>query len=214
MLQGPSKGDLVLPIAGYNPMGGEWVLSKIEALQAIDAEELMAQTLHTLNESFPESFREITVVLNLADDVGGAWSQRYLTDYSSKFDIAPLVKRQFCTPFLWTSEIFSETLITHRTKAYALRTQYWMTHGKPLSLSAIVRQEVQVSRQCQNESPVDASIDIEWLHTYFSKHQDTEDYSIIFNFLYGDEASEVFAYQTYGIPKNGGLAYIQFLCNS
>ena len=87
MLQGETKDDMIMPIAGYNPMGKDHVLEQLLALKNLGAEKIAATQLDDINAKIRHSGRhEISVVLNLADDIGGAWTDPYATDYSSKFE--------------------------------------------------------------------------------------------------------------------------------
>ena len=49
MLQGTQKTDMILPIGGYNPMGGEYILSKLNKLQNLDAEQIIQAELEKIN---------------------------------------------------------------------------------------------------------------------------------------------------------------------
>ncbi|MEM7382706.1 MAG: hypothetical protein AAF361_16170, partial [Bacteroidota bacterium] len=135
MLLGESREDVVLPIAAFNPLGKELVMEKVKQLIDMRAEELMQEVIFEVNGSLkiPDN-RTISVGLNLLDDIGGAWSDRFTTDYSSKFDFGSLHKRNFCLPSFWTSETLSVEMIRPRTKEYLYRTLYWLEHGKPQSL--------------------------------------------------------------------------------
>jgi len=74
-LQGDSKEDLILPIAGFNPMAKEHVLYKIEELEGLNAEEVMHQAIKEFNANLQNPIDDIfLVVLNLADDLKGAWT--------------------------------------------------------------------------------------------------------------------------------------------
>ena len=50
LLQGESKDDMLLPIAGYNPMGKELALNKLRALKALKAEGIIAEKLQAINK--------------------------------------------------------------------------------------------------------------------------------------------------------------------
>lgn len=110
-LQGPTKGNLNFPIGGFNPMAKEHALQKIKELKSLQAENIIAETLNELNKKIKSDHsRTIKVILNLADDLKGGWTNRYTTDFDSKFKINALVTRNFCTPFFWTSEDYNPNL--------------------------------------------------------------------------------------------------------
>jgi len=44
--QGGTKGDLKLPISGFNPMAKEHIIGKIEELENLEAESIMERELY------------------------------------------------------------------------------------------------------------------------------------------------------------------------
>ena len=126
-LQGDTKGDLALPIDGFNPMTKAHVLDKLRALKALKVEKIMSETL---TYAFPKQKNApvFKIALTLADDAQGGWTNRFTTDFDSKFKINALVNRQFCTPIFWTSDDYSSTIIQKITMEYAFWTACW--HNK------------------------------------------------------------------------------------
>ncbi len=199
LLEGDTKGDMQLPISGFNPMAKEHVTQKLLELKALDAEELMKETLREINYRFNEhpDKRIFKMVMNLADDLKGGWTNRYTTDYDSKFKLNALVTRNFCTPFFWSCENYADALIQLRTKEYALRTLYWLTHSKPITLHDHVEQERFVATFSGNEPEPLPHFDV--LDAYYTAHRNSEEYIVIFNFLYGDETCKSLGFPCYGI---------------
>jgi hypothetical protein len=204
-----TKKDIALPIAAFNPMGKELVLKKIRELMNLETEPLISELIDTINLTLPDSIdRKINLAVNLVDDVGGAWSNKYTTDFSSKFGFESILKRNFCLPYFWTSEKFSEELVVRRTREYMLRTQYWLDNKKPETLREHLDQEVCV--QTHLNLPIGNGLDqesVEVVEKLFKENRDSIDYGFIFNFFYGDEACEALGYITYGFPKNAGFKY-------
>lgn len=214
-LQQGDKNDLRLPIMGYNPMAKEHVPQKIEALLAMDAESIMAEVLVSVNEKCPPSKGpEIKVVLNLADDLHGGWTNRHTTDFDSKFKHAPLVRRHFCTPYCWTGETHSPQLIRERTEAYALRTWHHLEHPKIKTLADHLRQEVFVQSTTSHRSSLPSTEGLAEIELFYQRHQDSDLYPLIFNFFYGDEASRSLGYSTYGIGPFTGFDFARYLANA
>ena len=211
MLQGETKDDMIMPIAGYNPMGKDQVLEKLLALQNLGAERIVATQLDHINETIKHSGREdISVVLNLADDIGGAWTDRYATDYSSKFDLAALIKRNFCTPYFWTSEDFTSELIHTRTAEYVYRTYFQISHQRPRNLRDHFEQEIFVHDQIGHNESLSPH-DFSDIAEFYQRHKQSEAYDLIFNFFYGDEASASLGYATHGRSANEGFAFAKFM---
>jgi len=210
MLQGDTKGDMALPITGFNPMAKDHILEKIAQLEALHAEELIADVLRDLNNSVEtDSFGDITIVVNIADDLKGAWTNRYTTDYDSKFKLSAFVSRRFCVPHFWTSENYSAHLIETRVKSYAYRMQYLMVNPLPVTLEDHVEQETYVEHQLDFSSDLDSHT-YEALDSFYLAHRDSDDYSLIFNFFYGDAASLDLGYKTYGVSVATGYDYIRY----
>ncbi len=213
MLQGGEKKDLILPIAGYNPMAKEEVLHKVEYLIALGAENIVEESIDAINASYHKDDLTIEVVLNLADDIGGSWSNYFTTDYSSKFQITALVKRNFCTPFLWTGEEISAALVKQRAEAYMYRTAYWIQYRNPISLEDHLKQEIYVQQKVNRYEPPSKELNYEKAERFFLQHRNVEDYNLIFNFFYGDEASNLLQYSTYGFGKSTGFDFVQNIHN-
>ena len=206
-LQGGTWGDLKLPISGFNPMAKEHIIGKIEELENLEAESIMEQAIQEVNSSLAANHDvEFQVVLNLADDYKGGWTNFYSTDYESKFKIRGLVDRNFCTPYFWTSENYTENLIRLRTKEYLNRTLYWLNNSNPVSLKEHIDQEVNVAMSTIDKLVPEDSLKDETIENFYRENQNSEDHSLIFNFLYGDVASESLGYKQYGLIANAGFS--------
>lgn len=200
ILQGDSKDDMTVPVQNFNPMAKEHVAEKLQHLKQLKAEELIASVLEELNKkATSKKERIIQTSLALADDLKGAWTNRYTTDYDSKFKLNALASRNFCTPIFWTSEVYTEELIRTRTLQYCLRTLYFSNTGKAVSLEDHIRQEVFVAKHSEKEG--NTPCDFEHLHVFYNNNKLSEQYDIIFNFLYGDAACEELAFPTHGIKE-------------
>ncbi len=211
LLQGDTKGDLVLPIGGYNPMAKPHLLEKISELQSLQAEGLLDQTLQQINalKLLPDQKKNFNVSITISDDLLGGWTNRFTTDYDGRFKLNPLVGRQFCVAQLWSSEAYSPALICERVQTAVYRTIYWSMHPKPLTLEEQVAQEQFVARHTQYANALPQA-NWEQLENFYQEHRHTEDYSIIFNFLYGDHASQQLGFKTYGINDElAGVHYIR-----
>lgn len=204
-LQGSSKGDLQLPIGGFNPMAKEHIMTKIAELEALRAEEIMQEALNEINTKRSDSNVRIECVLNLADDLMGGWTNRYTTDFDSKFKLNALVERNFSTPYFWSSESYTEDLIQKRTKANALRTLYWKENGKIQCLRDYIKQESFVWTELDPSRQ--SLIDLKKRASIVKDFEEEDDYSFLFNFFYGDAASESLAYPTFDLDLKNGFPF-------
>ena len=215
MLLGPDRADIVLPIASFNPMGKDLVLSKIRELKQIDAEGIIKTTLEEFNARVGKpTDTTVSVALNLVDDIGGAWSNRYTTDYASKFDFTGTFKRNFCLPYFWTSEIYTEEVIRRRCLEYIYCFVHWQKMGKPETLQQHLQQEVYVQRQLLQYSFNVQGTSADYIQELAQVQAENTNYNFIFNFFYGDAACEVLNYPTNGISELAGFVYARSLASN
>lgn len=207
-LQGGTKGDLTLPIGGFNPMAKEHILQKISELESHNIETIMEEIIKEFNIKLDDSHsKEITVILNIADDLKGGWTNFYTTDFDSKFKLNAFVSRNFCVPYFWTSESYSTELIKNRTLEYLNRTLYRLNNQQPKTLKEHLEQEifsVTLENNCYQASK---ESDFVKIGGYYIENKQSEEYDRIFNFFYGDEGSESLGYKKYGIEKPLGYEY-------
>ena len=192
MLQGNSKGDMELPIGGYNPMAKAHLSEKLMELKSLNAEGIIADSLTDISCQ-----KDFEVVINVADDLLGGWTNRFTTDYQSKFQLNPLIERGFCTPYFWSSEVYSHELIRERAVSQAYRTIYFSEHGKPETLEQHIEQENWVKSKIGISIAVDPRIEL-----LYNSIKQTTDYSTIIAFLYGDEAAESLGFKALGHSKD------------
>jgi len=207
MLQGHTKGNMILPIGGYNPMGKVHVKQRIQELISLDAEAILENHLASVNAVVNNLQPDITyhVVINVSDDLGGAWTDRYASGYKHTFDFGAIAKRKFCTPHFWTSdERYTEELIINRTQAAVYRTIHFLQNGKPKTLWDHVQQEVFVAKEIPTAQPAALKYPKTVLE-FYEAHKFSDDYNLILNFSYGYKASKQLDYQTFSHSEFTGF---------
>lgn len=202
MIEGNSKGDYLLPVGGFNPMAKQHVLEMMHALKVLGIEELMTKTLQELNRNLPSHPNDKTfkVAFNLSDDLKGGWTNRYVSDYQSKFKLKPLIKREFCVPIFWSSEHVDAKNIKMRTLEFCYRTIYATHQASPKTLKQHLQQELFVLEHVNIEHEV--SGEFESLIEFYKKHQGTEEQHILLNFIYGDQAALALGNSPLGIRED------------
>ena len=213
-LQGGTKGDLIMPIMNFNPMGREHVAQKLSELNDLCTSDLLEEIFTSL-EKMIIGFDDLTIKvgINLSDDLMGGWTNRFTSDYDSKFRINALVQRQFCAPIFWTSEEISSALVKKRVTEYVLRYIYWLDNSKPSTLEQHLDQEIYVAGRMVNEEKIDDSSFGE-LEEFYLRHVDEDNYQLIFNFFYGDAASESLGFGSYGnTSEQNGFDYAKYVAN-
>jgi hypothetical protein len=214
-LQGNTQGDLALPIGGFNPMAKEHIIEKLTQLKQLDTELIVENILNDLNQKFAQqnANRHFKVALNVSDDLKGGWTNRFASDYDSKFGFSGLINRDFCTPIFWTSEDFTQAKISQRTLEYALRTIYWLTTPKPKTLKEHLAQEIFVASESQGKNQLQMA-DFEDFDKFYTENQHSDNYQLIFNFFYGDQASLSLGFKPYGMNGNNtGFDYAIYRAN-
>lgn len=208
-------GELNFPISGFNPMAGEHIFERLIELRELNAEQIVEEVIAELNQNscVKNLNSTLQVALNVSDDLKGGWTNRFTSDYDSKFKINGLVARNFCTPILWASEPFSKELIRIRAQEYIFRTIYWETNAKPITLKEHVNQELFVAENVGVKFEY-KDRDFQDVQRFFEENMDTENYHVIFNFFYGDAASNSLGFPIYESIKDvTGYNYVRLLAS-
>lgn len=209
ILNGDTKADMQVPISFYNPMGKEHVSDKIQELIDLNAEEIAKEVIDEINRTLAsENLPTFKMAINLADDLKGGWTSKYTYDYDAKFKLNAFMERRFCVPVFWISEALSEKIIRDRITQACYRTVFQIKKGTPKTLEEHIDQEAfafQTSRINPNDTPL---LNIDSVIFIYSENKNSIDYSLIFNFLYGDAASETHGFKTNGISQaNAGILF-------
>lgn len=189
LLEGDTKGDLALPLGGFNPMAKEHTAEKLKELKALGAEDIAAEVCQDLTKmgSLPQSYQAIGIAVTLSDDLRGGWTNRYTSHYDSKFKINSLLSRNFCTPIFWTGEDFSTALIRQRIVEYAWCVVYRQSHEAPQTMQEHIAQETFAAKMAP--APVHLPEETKAAaQKLYERYAHSDDYHCIFNFLYGSNA--------------------------
>lgn len=212
LLQGDSKQDMILPIAGFNPLAKQKGKDKLQRLISLGAEEIANETIKIINaKNLLSKEHNVKVAINLIDDIEGAWSHYFATNYKSNFDITSLLKRNFCTPCFWTSEDLNEDIIRIRIQNYLFRYIHAVQEGSPKTLSDLVKQEVFVASFMRDSKVKLLQSELDRINAFYIQHQNSKNYDLLLNFFYGDLASESLSLSGYGLPANAGFIFAQYM---
>jgi len=113
--------------------------------------------------------------------------------------------------YFWTSENFTEELITIRTTDYLNRTIYWLHNSKPKTLDDHFKQEEYVAAKRQKGFSKNKLEDFQEIESFYHLHKRTQDYDIIFNFFYGDNASQSLGYKMHGVKNITAYDYASII---
>lgn len=215
LLQGNDANDMQLPISGYNPMSKQNVMDYLLKLREINIEEHTKGVIDNINELLKSKDDFIyTIVINICDHQGGAWTQRYTTDYDNKFRNEGFLKRKFCPLYLWVNELITNQIIEQRITSTIYRTVYQTKYGEPLTLEQHIQQETFANTNGEMDINQLSDFANSNLAEFYSQYKSTEDYNLIFNFLYGDQASETIGYRSYGIRSEKSYLASKILIES
>lgn len=196
LLQGDSKDDMHLPIAGFNPMAGSHTLMKLKELIGLDVEKRMIEHLGTFQESFDDAYN-LKVAINLIDDIGGSWSDRLITDYKNKFDNSGLLNRNFCVVPCWTSETFDMSIILKRATQCVIRAQFQFEYGIAKTLLEQIRQEQSAELSITGATPSEQTM------AFIKENQKEDKEALLVSFWYGKEVIETLNYPNIDLEQKG-----------
>lgn len=194
-LQGSSKSELKLPIAGFNPMAKSEVKDLINELIEHKIEDKIEEQLKFFqtNQNLDSSI-SIGVALNITDDLGGAWSEKYTTDFKNRFKNESILQRNFCVLTVFTSEKITEELILKRLKTSLLRCIYQLENGFPKTLLDHILQE----RQAFSNSEIEHGLlNKAESSNFIEKYKSSTSYNHIFYYFYGKEVCDALNYPSF-----------------
>ena len=99
--------EVVAPLANMNPMGKEHVAELIDSLIAWDAEARVAEVLAVASDRLGGFDGVLKVGLVLTDDLGGGWTNRYLSDMTQRFKNAYGLENGLALVPVWTSQVWT-----------------------------------------------------------------------------------------------------------
>ena len=105
---GGKTGDLELPLSAMNPMAREHVPALLDNLAELEADRIGAAALESARHELADEPGRFRAGFVVADDVRGAWTNRYAAEFSHRFEETALYKRGWVVGILWASEIPTE----------------------------------------------------------------------------------------------------------
>jgi hypothetical protein len=205
--------EMVLPLSLLNPMGKEHVAATLDALIALDAEAVAADAVADAQRRLADVPGELRVALVVVDDVGGGWTDRYLTETRHRFEADGERKRGWATALFWTSEQPSPRGVREATLAAVYRAAYKLRHGTPRTLAQMMAQEGQAAAFAEVAPPTLPPAELDTIRAVIEPRRDTTRFPVAFACLYGDEAAIAVGYPPLGLPPRAGytLALIEAL---
>jgi hypothetical protein len=205
--------DLVTPVLAFNPMAREHVVARLEALLALGGDEIAAEAAARAAQRLARIELELVGGLELADDLHGGWTNRYLTDAGHRFPAAMAQKplagrsniRPFATALLFVSEEYTGEAIAALVAEAVYRGAYGRLVGPARTLEEMLRQERMAARFAGTPSTA-ADEDVDAARIAMAPHRASDAWPVCFACLYGDEAAESVGFAPLGVPAWGGFA--------
>ncbi|MCX6018262.1 MAG: hypothetical protein NTZ50_07120 [Chloroflexi bacterium] len=200
--------DVHLPITSVNPMGHAHFLHAVQALLAIDAEDVAERAAHAAAEELPDIGGPVKVFINLLDDRTSGWTNRTYTEFINHYGEAARTRknqrRRFAGVWFWTSETCTVEKIHGATRDSLFRIAHQFTHGVPRTL----REMLELDRAAFEFSGMRvAALDVkelEYTRALIEPYLDAVDQPTCIAILFGDDAARACGYPPLGVSMRTG----------
>jgi hypothetical protein len=185
-------------------MGKEHVAAALDALLAIDAEAIAANAVADARRRLARVPGRLRIGLVMADDVGGGWTNRYLTETRQRFDNAGEIKRGWAVALFWAGEAPTRDRVREETLGAAYRALYQRRHGQPKTLRQMMTQESLAAVFAGMPAPVTHPAELAAIRAVIEPHRDSASFPVAFACLYGDAAAWSVGYPALGLAARAG----------
>lgn len=201
--------DVVVPITAANPMGREHCLTAVNSLLAFDAEEVAKQTLNEAALRLPLADLTARVALVVLDDVGGGWTNRYLTEAALRMRRDQRAerankKRQFVQIPCWASETYTPKRIREEARAALYRHVSIEQNDPPETLQQIMELDGG-AYAFGGRQPGLPLTELHYTAEVIDPHLNSRDFPLQFAFLFGDQAAKSVGYTPQGVAAYAGF---------
>ena len=206
------RGDLKLPLPLFNPMGSDHVAAVLDRLIDAGAEGTAREALARVADRLSEDALgdAVRVALVVADDAGGGWTDRCLSDEQARFQGRALRTRGWAIAVLWTGDpphAHRPERIAAATTEAVYRHAYQNRHGEPRVLRDRLLQEGLAARfggtpEHRPDHAATASTADE-----VERHLGSDRFPTCFACFYGDDAAIRTGHDPLGLPPWAGYAF-------
>ena len=200
------SNDLELPIGSMNPMGKEHVAALLDALLAFGAEHAAQAEIAQVVPNFAALPGQLGIALIATDDLMGGWTNRYFNETTARFDLGPLLKRNWAVVPIWTSEQWTAERIRGEVRAAIYRSAYVRRHQSAKTLAQRMHQEGLAMHYAGIAPPTLTADDLAYSREVLTQYAEASDYPTIIACLYGDEAAREVGYPPLGFSPRAGYA--------
>lgn len=198
----------LVPLIAMNPMGRTHVNARLDQLLALGAEEIAADAVAEAEERLSPLFAEYQGDyqhgLVIIDDLGGAWSNRFVLE-TGRFAAVKLDKYRWFSSGIFVSDEPTATRIRQNVLSGICRTLYLDRHGAPKTLPQMLVQEGQVGSFAGITPQLDAE-DLAYSREIIQPYLNSDHYPTCLAAMLGDEAARTLGYQPLGLSPYAGIA--------
>jgi hypothetical protein len=198
----------LVPLIAMNPMGRTHVNERLMQWLALGAEEIAAAAVADAQAKLSLTFADVQDDyqhgLVIIDDLGGAWSNRFVGETGRVAEVK-LNKYRWFSSGIFVSSTPTPTLVRQNVLSGIYRTLYLDRHGAPKSLRQMMAQEGQVGVFAGIPPQIDVD-DLDYSREVLQPYLDSEDYPTCMAALFGDEAARTLGYPPLGLSAYAGIA--------
>ena len=201
--------DVVMPITAVNPMGRDNCLAAIKTLRALEADDIAQAAFLEAATAFSDVDQQVRVAINLVDDVGGAWSNRYVMEAGERLlvdekRLAAWEKRPFVMLPCWTSERYTAEKLVEEARAALYRYGFAQRHGVVQTLGELMRLDGEARAFAGAAVTLDAD-ELAYTAELIEPFLPSTDYPVQVACLFGDEAAKELGYEPQGFAAYAGF---------
>jgi hypothetical protein len=207
------------PMVIMNPMGKEHVAERLDDLLALDADAVAAQAVADAAAELVDERGEFKLGLVIVDDLMGAWTNRYATEFNLRFGGGPpapvsempaelprWAKHAWITAPVWSSEPVTGQVVREAVLTAVHRTAYVQRHGRATTLREMLAQEGQVLSRAGCAGPSLDDDEIDYTRDVLDPLLGAGDMRTAVECLFGDVAAESLGFTQRGLSPSAGLA--------
>lgn len=202
--------DMALPLPAFNPMARNHVADALDTLLAVGAEDVAREALVEAEERLGRPDVALRVGLVLADDIGGAWTDRDSTEANRlRFVARPMLDRKWIAVVFWTSDRATKKTVREEVLVTVYRELYLLKNDPPLTLHGMMLLEGTARAFAGATTPALDEEELAYTREVIEPHLDCrafEDFPTAFTCLYGDEAARRLGYPPLGLSSRAGCA--------
>jgi hypothetical protein len=224
IFQENGKDVALPPLVLMNPMGKEHVAAVLDALLAMDADEIAARSIAEASARLSDEPGEYKVALVVADDLMGGGTNRYDTEFTLRFGpsdpryrsgewqlfggkMPRWLKHAWFSGVLWSSQAPTEQAVREAILTAAHRAAYWQRHGLfARTLRDMLAQEGYVMAVADCTAPVLDAEDLAYTREVLRSYLDADDMPTAVVCLFGDAAGLTLGFTPLGLSPWAGLA--------